>query len=103
MVDLEYAFLMVMYEVTGFGRNDHGSYPTGVWHLGLFEGSEVTSIDQVAGDMSQHPAQRLAAAVTALAVGGWRPQETTLLAQAFHDRRYDNLMMRLARPTPGVS
>lgn len=97
MVDLEYGFVCVRYEVTGFGHNDHGSFPTGVWHVELCAGSETTELAVAPGDMNEVPPGPIAVALTGLAIHGWRAEETTQLARVFHDRRYENLLIRVAR------
>lgn len=97
MVDLQYGFLSVRYEVTGFGHNDHGSFPVGVWHIEHCVQSETMELAIAEGDMSEPPAAHIATVLTAMAADGWRAEETTQVTQQFHDRRYENLLIRVAR------
>lgn len=103
MVDLEYGFLCVRYEVTGFGHNDHGSYPTGVWHIDLCATSETAELAVVQGGISEAPAADIARALTVVAAEGWRAEETIQVAQLFHNWKFENLLIRVARASAADS
>lgn len=103
MVDLQYGFLSVRYEVTGFGHNDHGSFPIGVWHIERCLPSDTTDLAVAEGDMNEPPAAHIAIALTAMAADGWRAEETTRVTQLFHDRRYENLLIRIARASVALA
>lgn len=99
MIDLEYGFLSVRYTATGIGHNDHGSYPTGVWHLALCATSEITELAVVKGDISEAPATDIAQALTAVAGDGWRAEETIQVAHPVGAWSSKKLLVRLARPS----
>ncbi len=98
MVDIVYAFLRVTFVATGFGHNDHGSFPTGDWHLDLCTGDETLEVEVLPGPVQQPPVTAMARGLTTLAADGWRPQETARYAKVIvGDWTAEHFLIRLAR------
>lgn len=99
MVNVEYGFLCVYYEATGIGHNEHGSYPTGVWHMELCQASKTHELVIARGDIDDAPASHISEALTTVAADGWRAEETSALDHAVGPWKSTRLLIRVARAT----